>query len=835
MATPLAFLKFLAKAVLNAVGGGVAGDFAVEVLPEVARDVWRRGAKQGSPEAVRAEVEALAALPPDDAARHAEAVAAEVAAGRPKKVQDALAAYLTQVPASIRRSLLPPAAGFREFSLILSIKEPDDLVPLLPPRLPHFKPGDRPPGVGDWELVELLGLGGFGEVWKACNTFLDEPVALKFCLDEQAARVLRNEAAVLRRVMKQGRHPGIVALLDTYLNGDPPCLKYEYVAGGDLAGLIAEWHQESPARAVEQAPRALRDLAATAGHFHRLDPPIVHRDLKPANVLVQRAARPALAGAPVRLRVADFGIGGLAARRALGRTWQGNTAAMTAALRGACTPLYASPQQQGGSDPDPRDDVYSLGVIWYQMLIGDLASAPVGDWQDELKQRGVSDEAVRLLASCVALKPERRPRDAAVLAEQLAGLGRFPTRLASGGCKPPGTQPGADPLGGCPPPPLANREEAFRPADDLAEQAERLLRRVRETHDQAKRLAKRRHDYAAAVQLLDALPERLRNGTLYTKLCWRRDRVAELDRTIRCAVATGRLTGLRPDVEELLDLAPERGDLRRLLDRLPQDEPPPLRLTNVAGMTLVLVPAGRFFMGSPPNEEERGTDEKRHEVEITQPFYLASCPVTQEQYRLVTGKNPSYFSRGGGGRDRVAGVDTGRLPVDSVTWYDAVEFCRRLSELVEERAAGRVYRLPSEAEWEYACRAGSTTPFHSSRSLSAEEANFDGNFPSGGAPHGRELRRTERVGSYRPNAWNLCDMHGNVSEWCADWYDKDYYAESPRCNPPGPCEGIGRVIRGGSWVACGRLCRSAQRVGCPPASRYNFVGFRIAVSVPRPR
>src|SRR5262249_17052149 len=184
------------------------------------------------------------------------------------------------------------------------------------------------------------------------------------------------------------------------------------------------------------------------------------------------------------------------------------------------------------------------------------------------------------------------------------------------------------------------------------------------------------------------------------KLCWRRDRVADLDRTIRSAVAAGQLAGLRRDVEELLDLAPERGDLRRLLNLLPHHEPLPLRLTNVADMTLILIPTGRFFMGSRWGEKERGTDETRHEVEITQPFYLASVPVTQEQYRLVMGKNPSYFSRGGGGRDRVAGIDTGRLPVDSVTWYDAVEFCRRLSELVEERAAGRVYRLPTEAEWE---------------------------------------------------------------------------------------------------------------------------------------
>src|SRR5206468_5302807 len=138
--------------------------------------------------------------------------------------------------------------------------------------------------------------------------------------DPQAARMLRNEASLLARVMSQGRHPGIVALLDTYLSGEPPCLKYEYVPGGDLAGLIAAWHRAALARALAEAPRLLRELAATAGHFHRLGPPIVHRDLKPANILVQH--RP---GGGARPRVADFGIGGLAARQMLGRTWPGHT------------------------------------------------------------------------------------------------------------------------------------------------------------------------------------------------------------------------------------------------------------------------------------------------------------------------------------------------------------------------------------------------------------------------------------------------------------------------------------------------------------------------------
>src|SRR5262249_6726865 len=162
------------------------------------------------------------------------------------------------------------------------------------------------------------------------------------------------------------------------------------------------------------------------------------------------------------------------------------------------------------------------------------------------KRRGVSDEAARLLASCVSLRPERRPRDAAVLAEQLAALGRATTAAPPIRSTSPAAPTLAPTIFPAPVPVTILVDAAPAPADDLATQAERLLRRVRETQLQAKRLAKRCHDYAAAVQLLDALPERLRNGTLYTKLCWRRDRVAELDRTIRSAVASGQLAGLRP-------------------------------------------------------------------------------------------------------------------------------------------------------------------------------------------------------------------------------------------------------------------------------------------------
>src|SRR5437588_618425 len=180
------------------------------------------------------------------------------------------------------------AAG-RGVPVTFSLKRPEDLLQFLPRRLPRFAPGDRPAGLGDWELVELLGVGGFGEVWKARHVYFDgiAPVALKFCVDPEARdRLLKHEAAVLNQVMRQGRHPGIVPLLDAYLSADPPCLKYEFVGDGDLAGLIRFGEQTDLKSRWQEATHLVRSLAEIVGFAHRLNPPVVHRDLKPANVLL---------------------------------------------------------------------------------------------------------------------------------------------------------------------------------------------------------------------------------------------------------------------------------------------------------------------------------------------------------------------------------------------------------------------------------------------------------------------------------------------------------------------------------------------------------------------
>jgi uncharacterized protein (TIGR02996 family) len=254
-------------------------------------------------------------------------------------------------------------------------------------------------------------------------------------------------------------------------------------------------------------------------------------------------------------------------------------------------------------------------------------------------------------------------------------------------------------------------------------------------------------------------------------------------------------------------------------------------LTNSIGMQFALIPAGTFLMGSPTDEDCHLEDEQQHEVEITRPFWLGTYPVTQAEYERVMGTNPSYFSASGGGKERVRDLDTGRFPVEQVSWEEAAAFCWRLSELPEEVRQGRVYRLPMEAEWEYSCRgrACSPTPFCHGASLSSTHENFSGYNPFSPIVEGPDLGRTTPVGSYAVNAFGLFDMHGNVREWCSDWYGAEYYTRSPRQDPTGPSEGSGRVERGGCWQDPGWECRSASRGWKEPASRNFLLGFRVAL------
>ena len=243
---------------------------------------------------------------------------------------------------------------------------------------------------------------------------------------------------------------------------------------------------------------------------------------------------------------------------------------------------------------------------------------------------------------------------------------------------------------------------------------------------------------------------------------------------------------------------------------------------NSIGMKLVVIPAGSFMMGSPEDERGRNADEQPHRVEITSGFYLGAYEVTQRQYELVMEENPSQFASTGGFAERVANQETASHPVDSVSWHEAVRFCERLSQLPAEQAAGRSYRLPTEAEWEYACRAGSDTIWHFGIELDRLR-----NYAWYRDPPWQQ--RTYPVGQKLPNAFGLYDIYGNVWEWCSDWYAADYYSHSPAANPQGPEQGETKVIRGGSWYSIAASCRNAARESDPPTVVDPDTGFRVVM------
>ena len=240
----------------------------------------------------------------------------------------------------------------------------------------------------------------------------------------------------------------------------------------------------------------------------------------------------------------------------------------------------------------------------------------------------------------------------------------------------------------------------------------------------------------------------------------------------------------------------------------------PGRFTNSIGMEFVRIPSGSFTMGSPKDEPGRWDDETpQHRVTLTRDFFMGTTEVTQGQWKAMMGNNPSHFDKCGDA-----------CPVEQVSWNDVQEFIKKLNSL-----DGRRYRLPTEAEWEYAARAGTETPFTYGRCLSTDQANYRGNYPLSGCDKGEYRERTIPVGSLdAPNAWGLHDMHGNVHEWCQDWFGD--YPSGSVTDPTGPSSGSYRVLRGGGWSFQARYCRSAARGGSSPSYRKSDFGFRLALS-----
>jgi formylglycine-generating enzyme required for sulfatase activity len=267
------------------------------------------------------------------------------------------------------------------------------------------------------------------------------------------------------------------------------------------------------------------------------------------------------------------------------------------------------------------------------------------------------------------------------------------------------------------------------------------------------------------------------------------------------------------------------GAERTFVPRGAGEESPPVpdaadlpSLLKVSGIELVLVRPGKYAVGSPEKESGRLRDEqKRHTVAVDRPYYIGRTEVTQGQWKALWGRpNPSYFAPSGEGADRVAGVNADTLPVEQVTFEEAAVFCGKLAAELAETWKGWRFALPTETQWEVACRAGSEAPFHCGAMLGAGDANFDSRTPYGGADKGVPRDRTTPVGLFAANDWGLRDLHGNVAEWCR--------ADGPRSKRHAGLE----VVCGGSWSSPGSMCRAAARDWRDPQARHSDVGFRVA-------
>ncbi len=280
--------------------------------------------------------------------------------------------------------------------------------------------------------------------------------------------------------------------------------------------------------------------------------------------------------------------------------------------------------------------------------------------------------------------------------------------------------------------------------------------------------------------------------------------VAGLLEHARVCERDGRRTAAILALDELLALKPNDSPGGALRSTILSE-----RLSNSLGMEFVFIPPGTFEMGSSPEEAGRGEDERRRSATIGGGFYLGTTEVTQSQWRAVMSGSPSRWEGDG-------------LPVENVSWQDAVSFCRRLGE-----AEGGQYRLPSEMEWEYACRAGTTGPFSFGETISSSQANYDGNHAYGSGSKGVLRGKTVAVGSFAPNAWGLHDMHGNVWEWCSDLQALNPQAPLREADRKKPIER--RVLRGGSWRHRPEFCRCANRVRGAADSRLDTIGFRVVL------
>jgi formylglycine-generating enzyme required for sulfatase activity len=638
--------------------------------------------------------------------------------------------------------------------------------------------------LGHFDVLEVLGQGGFGIVLRAFDDVLQRVVAIKV-LTGQAGATASSRKRFLREARSGAvvRHDNVVQVY-TVAEQPRPYLVMEYVAGETLQQRV----DRTGPLDVHELLRLGQQLASGLAAAHAQG--VIHRDVKPANILLAACGfAPDAKPQAAVVKITDFGLA-----RTVGE------ASLTQSGIIAGTPAYMSPEQAEGTTIDHRGDLFSLGSVLYFMCTG---QPPFAGATALAVLRHVVDHAPRPIQEIVPAVPRRlvdliarlhakKPAERFQSADEVADLlGRYLAALQ-----------GQDPK-----------------CADETEENEALPRSCRPappgpTVIVAAPRRRRPRTTAAVAALLLALA-----GLVLTE-------------------ATG-VTGIGSTVWRLvarqnLAQAPfDANQARAYQDAWAEQLGTQVVTTNSLGMELALIPAGTFVMGAAEGEPDRGVYEvPRHEVVLTRPFRMGVCPVTVGQFReFVTAKGYQTEAESSGKGATVFQDDTWQVnpsaswkdpgfeqadghPVVCVSWDDARAFCAWLSE-----KEGKEYTLPTEAQWEYACRAGTQTVF----SFGDDEHDL--------AQHAwyraNSHMNTHAVRQKKPNAWGLYDMHGHVWQWTADWLGGQYYEHSPRANPTGPRASNDRVLRGGDWSCAPGQVRSAFRGFLPPTERKSNGGFRV--------
>ncbi|MCR5165513.1 MAG: SUMF1/EgtB/PvdO family nonheme iron enzyme [Thermoguttaceae bacterium] len=641
----------------------------------------------------------------------------------------------------------------------------------------------------DYELVEPIGKGGMGAIWRAKDLPGNRDVALKFVpRDVQNFESEMDRVEDVFGVIHALQHQNICPLYAMKNSGNEFgfFLVMKFIPGLPLGKFARKIRHQTGDFTVAQLVSVLRPIAAALDYAHTRRPPVIHRDIKPANILV-------ITDDDLRVldvQLIDFGLAATF-RASLTRVSQ-------VKLNTSGTRPYMAPEQWDGVYQNAATDQYALGITAYELLSGRFP---------------FESDDFAILEKCVKTAPvppieTLSAKQNAVLRRALAKTRdeRFPTCAAF-----------IEALASAPTEDFNSMDEEPTFCDSIPPTpAKSLLEQLAEEERQAEE-AKRREAEEKLRQQISALEERI--GEEYQSAHYA-EAVAHLNELLQLKPehpnaqwllkkATEKLESQRKEEEKRLERgrkAREEAE-RKELER----KGGPRKILTVDGIDYAFrwCPPGEFMMGSPEGEENRDDDETLHHVKLTYGFWMLETQVTQAMWRNVMGKNPSSFK----GEQK---------PVEQVSWDDCQEFCRKLSLELGQRV-----QIPTEAQWEYACRAGTTTEFNFGNILNGEDANCDGNYPYGTNIKGPCLKQTVPVGSYAPNAWGLYDMHGNVWEWCSDYYDENYYTISPTDDPENTAVSLCRVFRGGSWRSDAVSCRSGYRGGDTTDHRRNYLGLRV--------